>query len=679
MDTKVFVEGIDLLRPLFNPQTQGSMRPRDIVGVLQRSMGFLVTIGNIARQYPMLETSSFILDVLFTCEGVIGMLPLASRLSEFQSWELQLNEYTGVLVCLLLSGQRNTLPADVPFPSKVQQAMGAPTGHKRKAEEEEPEGEESADEDDSKVTAAKKAGSSASAETSSQKPANRKGRATPATVTPKSAPAAPSMSGVKKESPQTKRIQWDVHRKFKSTGPTTGATVVVDVSRDPPRKSTKTQPGSVKDEPGTVVSGSKLQDTRVQTRSQGKGRAAEATSASVPKGEHEPYPIKVKQKTFTAYSTYSYEDKLAEPVKPEEVKAVLKALTKPKYGCAQCSSSIQNQDCIFLGWGQRCNNCEAATKSLCSFRAEPSQRYDACRELAKYIKATPENLRASIQRSTAALQIFEQSANAAALAARSFRISMEETLHIWGDAVANEGEEALTGIVVEDPGFTAQIREVLNGMGASSRIPSAIYSPVIAFRPAPMSDLPSSQDVVDGYSNAKPVHPVEEVEPNEETKPVEDTNPIDMVQPSSSEEAPPIPLPSHTSPVPMQEPPVSPPAIETADRPSDFMDATGPSVGTGRDSAERDASPCDGDFDSYEGSVVMGTPGADPDEDLLPPVSHSQVEREEHSRRLNSFMDTDDESPKRPPRKPKKASSCRRHSSGSVHSFRKTLARDDVV
>ncbi|PBK68131.1 hypothetical protein ARMSODRAFT_1020156 [Armillaria solidipes] len=653
MDTKVFVEGIDLLRPLFNPQTWGSMRPRDIVGVLQRSMGFLVTIGNIACQYPMLETSSFILDVLFTCEGVVGMLPLASRLSEFQSWELQLNEYT----------RCNTLPADMPFPSKVQQAMSAPTSHKRKAEEEEPEGEESADEDNSKVTASKKAGSSASTRTSSQKPANRKARATLATATPKSAPAAPSTSSVKKESPQTKRIHQNVHRKFKSTGPTTGATVVVDVSRDPPRKSTKTQPGSVKDEPGTVASGSKLQDTRVQTCSQGKGQAAEATSASVPKGEHKPYPIKVKQKTFTAYSTYSYEDKLAEPVKPEEVKAILKALTKPKYSW----------------WGQHCNNCEAATKSLCSFHAEPSQCYNARQELAKYVEATPENLRASIQHSTAALQIFEQSANAAALAAHSFRISMEETLRIWGNAVANEGEEALTGIVIEDPSFAAQIHEVLNGMGASSRIPSAVYSPVIAFRPVPMSDLPSSQDIVDGYSNAKPVHLVEEVEPNEETKPVEDTNPIDTVQPSSSEEAPPIPLPSHTLPVPMQEPPVSPPAIETADRPSDFMDATGPLVGTGRDSAEHDASLCDGDFDSYEGSIVMGTPGADPDEDLLPPVSHSQVEREEHSRHLNSFMDTDDKSPKCPPKKPKKASSHRHRSSDSVHSFRKTLARDDVV
>ncbi|SJL04173.1 uncharacterized protein ARMOST_07533 [Armillaria ostoyae] len=647
MDTKVFVEGINLLWPLFNPQTWGSMHPRDIVGVLQCSMGFLVTIGNIARQYPLLEMSSFILDILFTCEGIIGMLLLASRLPEFQSWELQLNEYT----------RRNTLQEDAPFPSKVQQAMGALTGHKRKAKEEEPEGEESADEDNSRVTASKKAGSSASAGTSSQKPANRKTRATLATVTPKSAPAAPSVKGVKKELPQTKWIQWDIHGKFKSTGLTTGATVIVDMSQDPPRKSMKTQPGSIKDEPGTVASGSKPWDTRAQTHAQGKGQAAEATSASIPKDEHEPYPIKVKQKPFTAYSTYLYEDKLAEPVKPEEVKAVLKALTKPKYSCAQCSSSIQNQDCIFLGWGQRCNNCEAATKSLCSFHAEPSQRYDAHQELAKYVKATPKNLQASIQCSTATLQIFEQSANAAALATRSFRISMEETLHIWGDAVTNEGEEALTGIVVEDPGFAAQIREVLNGMGASSWIPLAIYSPVIAFRPAPMSDFQSSQSLIKGTSTTKPVLPVEEVKPDEETKPVKGTDPIDGVKSSSTEVAPPIPLLSHTSPVPMQEPPVSPLAKGTAGRSSDLVEAPGALTETGRDSAECDMSPCDGDFDSHEESIVMGTPSADPDEDLLPPVSHSQVEREEHLQLMKSFMDTDDESPERPPKKPKKTTS----------------------
>ncbi len=71
------------------------------------------------------------------------------------------------------------------------------------------------------------------------------------------------------------------------------------------------------------------------------------------------------------------------------------------------------------------------------------------------------------------------------LAARSFRLSVEETLRIWSKAVANEGEESLRGIVVEDPGFAVQLSEVLRQMDSSSHVPSAVYSPIAAFRSVP--------------------------------------------------------------------------------------------------------------------------------------------------------------------------------------------------
>ncbi len=35
-------------------------------------------------------------------------------------------------------------------------------------------------------------------------------------------------------------------------------------------------------------------------------------------------------------------------------------------------------------------------------------------------------------------------------------------LRIWSEAVVNEGEEALQGVVAKDPGFAAQLREVLH-------------------------------------------------------------------------------------------------------------------------------------------------------------------------------------------------------------------------
>ncbi len=63
---------------------------------------------------------------------------------------------------------------------------------------------------------------------------------------------------------------------------------------------------------------------------------------------------------------------------------------QPLYGCAQCSSSVQGADCVFQGWGKRCGPCQIGRKSLCSFHAEPFQRYAARRELALFAEATPE-------------------------------------------------------------------------------------------------------------------------------------------------------------------------------------------------------------------------------------------------------------------------------------------------
>ncbi|PBK71776.1 hypothetical protein ARMSODRAFT_1016768 [Armillaria solidipes] len=576
--------------------------PAGTLGVLQHSMGFLMMIGRIAYQYPLLEMSPFILNVLFTCEGVIGMLSLASCLPEFQSWELQLNEYTG----------QNILQKDVPFSDMIQQAMGAPASHKCKAEEEEPEREESENKDDSKVNMPKKAGSGTSAGTPSQKPVNCQSWSsnapatkscldipakpenvpstwsskTLATASPKSAPAGPFSKGVKEESPQVEPFSLSLSfpQKFKSMEPTTGATVIVDVPQGPPCKTTKTQSGSVKDEPGIA---------------------------------------------------HSYEEKLAKPVKPEEIKAILKVFTKGGVSTATTARQLARAFALFM-----------------------LNSHSAMMPAGNWTNM----LRPPSKCSTAALQIFEQSANAATLAAHSFRISMEETLYIWGDAIANEGEETLTGIVVEDPGFAGQICKVLNGMG-----------------PAPMSDFQSFQGIVKGTSTTKLIHLVKKVKSNKETKPVGGTSPIDIVKSSSTKVALPVSLCSQTSPIPMQKPLISPLARETADRFSDLVKVTGPLTGTSRDSAEHDVSPSNRDFNSYKEPIVMGTPGADPDEDLLHSAISSQVKKDKYSQLMDSIIDTDDKSSKCSSRKPKKKSSHCCHSNDSVHSFRKTLAKDDVI
>ncbi len=56
MDTTMLVVGIDALRPLFNPEKQGAMRPREIVELLERKMGFLVSHSKLSLIF-MLNTS----------------------------------------------------------------------------------------------------------------------------------------------------------------------------------------------------------------------------------------------------------------------------------------------------------------------------------------------------------------------------------------------------------------------------------------------------------------------------------------------------------------------------------------------------------------------------------------------------------------------------------------------
>ncbi|PBK65435.1 hypothetical protein ARMSODRAFT_1022242 [Armillaria solidipes] len=386
------------------------------------------------------------------------------------------------------------------------------------------------------------------------------------------------------------------------------ATAFVAIPTGSPQKARKTQPGSIKDEPTTHAEGSR--DARAQNRAQLKDRAKEGD---------EPFQIKIKQKYFTALSSHVYEAKEPEPVTVEETQALTEVSTKPKYGCAQCSSSIQNQDCIFFGWGSWCNNCEAAGKSLCSFKAEPIQRYNARKDLAKFVEVTPENLRSSIQRSTAALQVFEQCANAAALAAQAFKNSMSETLQVWQGALANEGAEALKGVVFEEPGFEAQLREVLRLMELPSRIPAAVYSPLEAFCPTPESFLPVG------------------------------------------------PAPSLSD----QDRSMSTSPADTSSTHQDLaIDGDAPNPDEGSNHEEKSGLPPDDDYNRF---IVEGTPDQDPDQDELPLLSpkpdrfSSPVEKSEAG------------SPSKCSKSQRKADKKAAKRRRTAALLRKTLGEDDVV
>ncbi|SJL11292.1 uncharacterized protein ARMOST_14695 [Armillaria ostoyae] len=418
-----------------------------------------------AKTHP---AASFSHDLLYTCDTIVTELPANLQLPSFVSWELRMSKQSG----------RIKIDEDMPLPEAFL-ASGSNQGWKQQAPPHDDSGDEDAsgnDDDEDRVDATSgDEGSDDESEDGSDESEEE--------VVPKVKGAAKDQE---QKAPSPKK-------KFTTPKePEVGLSITVPVG--PPKKVPKTQPGSVKDEPVPTASSSR--GFRASQRPKGKGEEKPVASSSKAAA---PATVTIKNKKHLALSTHRYGREIPVPVKDEEIEAITQVSTVPQYGCAQCSSSVQNQPCVFLGWGKRCNNCEAATKSLCSYRAEPVQRYHACKELAKFVEATPDNVRTSIGQTNGALQVFEACANAAAQAAQQYCASLEETLMICQDAVANEGRNALRGIIFESLDFEEQLCIALVKLDRHSSIPlnttgASSFDQIVAqalSRPPLMNESPS--------------------------------------------------------------------------------------------------------------------------------------------------------------------------------------------
>ncbi|SJL18290.1 uncharacterized protein ARMOST_21875 [Armillaria ostoyae] len=447
MKASDFNASLKPLRPLFNPEKRGKMRPRDIRCILEDSTDLLAMALDNARRHAGTPKSDFLYNLVFTCEKVSKELQPADRSEDFGEWELFMNEQA--------NRELVNEDAELVLPESTKPARG----QKRRAEEELHDDDASGD-DDPDV------------------PAPAKSEA-PKTSTSKGVPSAKN-PGLKK-----------VPKPNFDTTAAKDATTRMAIVKPQSRKQIKTQTGSVKDEP-SVDKGESSRAARAQSRavmkdegdtgtSKGKGKSAASTN----------------QAEITAVSTYSYIEKVPVPIHKDEFQALLQAPPEPAYGCAQCSSSVQSADCVFQGWGKRCSVCQIGKKSLCSYRAEPLQRYAARRELALLAESTPEHIRTALNRATSALQIFETNAHAAAQAARYFRNELDDALRICYNAVRSEGADALKDIVFEDPGLLSQVKAVLDSFDHPVRT-----SPPVVKSPARQTTLLPASNLKPGPSQA---------------------------------------------------------------------------------------------------------------------------------------------------------------------------------
>ncbi|KAK0209719.1 hypothetical protein IW262DRAFT_1468337 [Armillaria fumosa] len=376
---------------------------------------------------------------MFSCETIVSELPASYQLGVFNEWGLHMSEL----------GRHTNLLEDTPLPKVFLAMLSAARNCKQCASAVQDE-DASADEDADATTSAVEGDE----ESESRDDSPPKIRLSIISFVSLHVPSFFSGDAAKSSLPWELRSSGQ-RTSFPSAAMTSSGLSIL-LPSNPPKKVTKTRPGSVKDEPVSVTTNSCKPHTM-------KPSHIDATAPSDPTTLlADLNTVTIKKKKHPVLKAHVYEKDVPVPIKTEELDAVMQVSALPSYGCMQCSSSVQNQPCLFLGWGKRCNNCAAATKSLCSFCAEPIQRYLAHKELAKFVEATPENVCACIDHASAALHVFESSANATAHVAQQFCASLEGLSDLCRSASGSEGKNALLGVVFEDGDFEDRIRTALH-------------------------------------------------------------------------------------------------------------------------------------------------------------------------------------------------------------------------
>ncbi|KAK0473309.1 hypothetical protein EDD18DRAFT_1117594 [Armillaria luteobubalina] len=339
MNIDEFAAGVAPLRTILDPEQRAENRPRDIASLLSASSPFLVHILSLARRYPTHPAAPFIRDLIFSCENITAELPHSAQLDCFDEWGLHMNELAR---CACLSSNTPLPKGFCPQPAKLQ-------GKKRRAsamdDDDELVGEGASDDE------AADEGSDDRSDVEDEPVAKGKGKA--------KAPACGQSS--------TKAATLHLNQALKTSAPkpkaagtkktSSGLNIILPRAPTSKTKIAKTQPGSVKEEPDATSLSSRKPRAAKTVRASVK---APSGSSSRPTGRSS---VMVKNKKHAVLQTHVYDKEGPVPVKTEELGAVTQASALPSYGCAQCSSSIQNQACLFLGWGKKCNNFSKANSS----------------------------------------------------------------------------------------------------------------------------------------------------------------------------------------------------------------------------------------------------------------------------------------------------------------------------
>ncbi|KAK0505528.1 hypothetical protein EDD18DRAFT_1344345 [Armillaria luteobubalina] len=147
-----------------------------------------------------------------------------------------------------------------------------------------------------------------------------------------------------------------------------------------------------------------------------------------------------------------------EPVSRHELRELVEGEAVPSYSCTNCASGSHSKPCVFHGWGNHCDACASANKSVCSFQATPIACYMTWLYSMPYIEATPENVRSVIQVTAEIHKSYEASANLTAQLAEQYTAALHHAYDLTMHIAQSESPGGLA-TVLEDVSIPVALHE----------------------------------------------------------------------------------------------------------------------------------------------------------------------------------------------------------------------------
>ncbi|KAK0468931.1 hypothetical protein IW261DRAFT_1573237 [Armillaria novae-zelandiae] len=139
-----------------------------------------------------------------------------------------------------------------------------------------------------------------------------------------------------------------------------------------------------------------------------------------------------------------------EPIKKDEVRELVKDEAVPNYPCLHCASSARNVPCVFRGWGNNCDACYRGSKSVCSFKAGPLDRFQIRTQAFPYVEATATNVRRQLEQAMELRHLFDLSANTTASIASRYHAALRNVYNLIVRIGCMEAPSSLR-LVMSDP------------------------------------------------------------------------------------------------------------------------------------------------------------------------------------------------------------------------------------